>query len=480
MNMALKPLLGHIQKLAVNRNGNAKEQESWSGTGFQSFLTKSQLTREPHFSKKNASEDSGENLRQLLKDIESFISTMRLEGEISEKEAGDWAHLLSPSKEALHEEDLSKLIQSLEILHQKMMKDNEQSMKLLPLTFNPELLQRDLSFFRQELRSSQESGLSGDELKIGSPQTQEKHYGFSTPSSVRRESELHKIWQEFKSIVQSISKSNQLEELNLKAGKELKQTMEKLMQLIDSLPKTEKNNWQTIMGKGGKEGSPQEKQLFNKLITVFQNRVDVPKAYHQQTPITGRDIAKLVKQSIGEGVQQEQKHQSLLHSPFSPSTPMTKVEQYVIQLNQNQHSSSSQVLLIQEMKRMIQSSRMFSNARGTTELLLKLRPGNFGDLTVRFSQMNGEMAVKILVTSQAVKEMLDGNMGQLRHMFSPQQVVVEKVDASMLQQQTQEQLESGDQEEEQGQRNQPYEHESIEENEEEELSFHDILLNKKA
>src|SRR5699024_4075522 len=43
-----------------------------------------------------------------------------------------------------------------------------------------------------------------------------------------------------------------------------------------------------------------------------------------------------------------------------------------------------------------------------------------------FIEMNGEMTVKITVSSQATKKMLEANIHQLKNMFSPHQVVIEK------------------------------------------------------
>lgn len=41
-------------------------------------------------------------------------------------------------------------------------------------------------------------------------------------------------------------------------------------------------------------------------------------------------------------------------------------------------------------------------------------------------KIDGEMTVKITVMSQAAKELLEKNIHQLRHLFSPNQVVVER------------------------------------------------------
>ncbi|WP_146816452.1 flagellar hook-length control protein FliK, partial [Halobacillus faecis] len=266
-------------------------------------------------------------------------------------------------------------------------------------------------------------------------------------------------------------------------GKEMKESMQKFMKLVESLPNNDKGLGQSVLNRVTKEASIQERQVFKKLIHMYQNRMDVPKTYHQQTPVTGKEIVQWVKQALGEEVQHESKSEASKHQPISNGSvlPMTKVEQHVIHMNKNQESSSSTKQVIHELERIIQSSRMFTNPKGNMEMLIKLKPGNLGDLTVKFAQINDEMAVKILVTSQAAKEMLEGNKTQLRHMFSPQQVVIEKVEASALQQQLHDHLDSSKQDQDQQQKHMhDFDHEHVEDRQDEELSFHEILMNEKV
>nr|WP_281349716.1 flagellar hook-length control protein FliK [Ornithinibacillus caprae] len=71
---------------------------------------------------------------------------------------------------------------------------------------------------------------------------------------------------------------------------------------------------------------------------------------------------------------------------------------------------------------------------GTNQLSITLRPDNLGEMMVKLTQVNGEMTVKILVSSQAAKEMLESNINQLKTMFSPHQVQIERQDVNAQQQ----------------------------------------------
>lgn len=81
--------------------------------------------------------------------------------------------------------------------------------------------------------------------------------------------------------------------------------------------------------------------------------------------------------------------------------------------------------MMNQMEQMILSTR-FAKPGGTTQLTLQLKPMELGEMILRFVKQDGEMTVKITVMSQVAKEMVDKNLHQLRHLFSPHQVVVER------------------------------------------------------
>ncbi|MFG6118256.1 MULTISPECIES: flagellar hook-length control protein FliK [Thalassobacillus] len=215
------------------------------------------------------------------------------------------------------------------------------------------------------------------------------------------------------------------------------------------------------------------------VIKWYQSRTSMPNAaYHSQSQVTAKDMSKWLKQAINKYNLNELSGTQ----PGSVSAgPLSKVEQFMIRLDQNQSSEGVQKQLMHAFERAIKSSNLQHLKSGAMEMQLKLKPGNLGDVVVKMTQLNGEMAVKILVTSQSAKEMLEGNIQQLRHMFSPQQVVIEKSDMHPGQQQFQSKEQSFSGQE----RDSHSKHPSGEQNsdgskEEDKESFHDILVNEKV
>ncbi|MCA0969138.1 flagellar hook-length control protein FliK [Halobacillus litoralis] len=294
------------------------------------------------------------------------------------------------------------------------------------------------------------------------------------------EKHLHNLWQKFQQLTHRVTTGEEKGiQMDPKTAIEVKQVLQELNKLLKQQP----NQGKELLNQMMKQGTETEKQLFKDLFQSFQKRQNLPQSYHQQVPVKGKDIVKWVSQSL----ETQQANDGTQKAPITqgggvqPQMTMSKVEQFVVHVNQNQSQGAKQQEFIQQFERILQSSKLFSNRAGGMEMQLKLKPHNLGDMMVRMVQVNGEMAVKILVSSQAAKEMLDGNMNQLRHMFSPQQVIVERQENLQAQQSFFQDAELNEDDQQQQNRQSAGEGDSGEDNgEEEELSFHDVLMNEKV
>ncbi|SET41732.1 hook-length control protein FliK [Salinibacillus kushneri] len=161
------------------------------------------------------------------------------------------------------------------------------------------------------------------------------------------------------------------------------------------------------------------------------------------------------------------------------SMPMSKIEQYTIYLQRGEgNPSSNNSDVMEQIQKILKSSRFIQN-EGSTQLTIKLKPAHLGDMVVKFTQTNGEMAVRIAVSSQAAKDMLESNMNQLRHMFHPHQVIVDKQAEPTIPQQSASYFNFNQNEEEKERNDHSYREQMEQENdtdeESEEKSFEDYL-----
>ncbi|GAA5415107.1 hypothetical protein Pryu01_00131 [Paraliobacillus ryukyuensis] len=232
-----------------------------------------------------------------------------------------------------------------------------------------------------------------------------------------------------------------------------------------------------------------EAKLWDRLMHAYQNRMDGAVRSYQSAKVTITDVSKWVQNAMSK-MSNEAKDVTTNTNHASMSSvsgqAISKVEQFVIHMNQSATTDQKamQNELIEKFQNILKSSQFMSKANGSNELLLKLNPKQLGDITVRLIQQNGEMLVKLITTTQAAKDALEGNIQQLRHMFSPQQVVIEKQDAQNFQmshQDTSDNFEDqlGHSSGQTNSDNQDAEN-SDDTNQEESQSFADILWNEKV
>ena len=168
-----------------------------------------------------------------------------------------------------------------------------------------------------------------------------------------------------------------------------------------------------------------DSDLWRKLVDRFEKRTYYTgkNIYKQDANVSKKDVRNWLQQAVNN------QKQSLSDSKFSISherqTPISKIEQYVIHLENSGKVERVGTNLIDKFADVIRNSQ-FLNRSGKMELNLILKPAHLGHVTVKMTQVDGEMMVKMLVSSQAAKDMLEQNMHQLRHLFQPHQISVER------------------------------------------------------
>jgi flagellar hook-length control protein FliK len=224
----------------------------------------------------------------------------------------------------------------------------------------------------------------------------------------------------------------------------------------------------------GSQTTQKEQAVWNQLLQTYQNRTKLvgQQKYATNATVTTTDIGKWVSNALSR--YKDEKGTQLNHTVSQQ--PISKLEQFVIHINQTSNHETMEKQVMQEFQRVIKASK-FLQKDGMGQLSIRLNPTNMGEMVVKLTQINGEMAVKIAVSSQMAKDMLEGNLQQLRHIFSPHQVVIEKTDVSFSNESNAHEYDESF-EESQGDQQQQKEHEQDGDKSQSELSFHDILNEK--
>ncbi|MFU0790952.1 flagellar hook-length control protein FliK [Virgibacillus proomii] len=238
------------------------------------------------------------------------------------------------------------------------------------------------------------------------------------------------------------------------------------------------------------QDNTKEQAIWQRLVQAFQKRESFAQKqpYSREAKVNSADVAKWLTNAIETVSKTEHAHmgnkEMMIAAANSSSVPLDKMQQHVIYLNTEQHPQKQMGQeLIQQFQRIMKSGRFMKMPNGVNQLHITLRPQHLGNLLVRFTELNGEMTVRILVQSQAAKDLLESNIHKLRNMFSPQQVVIERQEAQLTQGQ-QLQKDSGENPQQFTDHEQDNQHESEREDAKSEgefaSTFQEILLNEQV
>jgi flagellar hook-length control protein FliK len=288
--------------------------------------------------------------------------------------------------------------------------------------------------------------------------------------------QLDAIFKQAKEIIGKIENGHNLP----KAAVSLLKLLEQWTTLTKKLP--DNQVLETLLpGKHSEETS--EQAIWRELVKSFQkrNQFVANQQYKGDAKVTRHDVTKwlqhvLTDQTRADSVSPQQ-------PPTAASMPMSKVEQYVVYINQSQGSQTVDQQLIEKFQQVMKSSKFLAPNNGTSQLSISLKPENLGEMMVKLTKINGEMMVKIMVASQAAKDMLESNMHQLKNMFSPHQVVIEKqeMNATQTQQFQGKQEDQSMDDSKQEQSHQRGEDETNQRaNDDFQSQFHELLLNEKV
>ncbi|WP_339215317.1 flagellar hook-length control protein FliK [Ornithinibacillus sp. FSL M8-0202] len=260
------------------------------------------------------------------------------------------------------------------------------------------------------------------------------------PALVVVQQKLVEVFTKFESLVRDAS-----------SEEEFKRIAPKLLDLLKQWTSLEKDlsNLEK-QAKSIELTGTKENQLWKELVMAYQNRATFSNKlqYQNDAQVTTKDVVRWLENAL-HNQQGSENVMPSQNTSFSSHTYVPKLEQYVIFVNQNASGQVVEQQLMEQFHQVLKTSKFLSMPNGMNQLSISLRPENLGEMMIRLTEMNGEMTVKIVVSTQAAKDMLESNINQLKHMFSPQQVVIERQDVGAGQGQAQ--TKQGDEQSLQGQ-----------------------------
>lgn len=173
-------------------------------------------------------------------------------------------------------------------------------------------------------------------------------------------------------------------------------------------------------------------ETFKLLVKTFEKRTEMTtqNMYQNDAIITKSTIANWLEQAFQryDTVQSSQQiNDTVMSTQMSNPTnlPIDEVQQYDIHIRQTGKVEEISEQLVSKLTTVIQKSSIFKQD-GIMLLQLQINPTQLGHITVRMAEVNGEIRVELFVTTNATKKILESNIHQLKHLFSPHQVIIEK------------------------------------------------------
>jgi flagellar hook-length control protein FliK len=108
-------------------------------------------------------------------------------------------------------------------------------------------------------------------------------------------------------------------------------------------------------------------------------------------------------------------------------SPLSTLEQWTLKIPSSQDEGQKQQF-VREIQQIISRGKLIVTEAGFTKMQIKLTPEHLGTIEVHLIQRHGEITAKIIASSQAAKEAIDGQLSQLKQAFAGQNVEFEKVE----------------------------------------------------
>src|SRR5699024_10931245 len=172
--------------------------------------------------------------------------------------------------------------------------------------------------------------------------------------------------------------------------------------------------------------SEKESKIWQQLVQTYEKRQSFSKQliYQTESSISKQDVHRWLEQAFAQ-YGQVASHSQSTSSFHQTMMPMNEIHQFDIHLQATNRVEKISNELITQLTNVIQKSNFIQGTQ-MNQLTISLNPENLGNITVRLVEVDGEMTVKLLVTSSLTKKALETNIHQLKHMFSPHQISIER------------------------------------------------------
>lgn len=192
-------------------------------------------------------------------------------------------------------------------------------------------------------------------------------------------------------LIETLEKRSTTDSVKGEVGQPITQMKSELTQIIQRVLNSDAN-------KQGNQNNSSEQQGATKVVEITGT----------QSPFDATMFDEIVNSSIKDG------------------GSVNRIQQYVLNVSQPTGAAMSEEQILNQLKHIMKQSKFSTLPNGTNQLMIRLNPAHLGSLTIKLSESNGEMMARIIASSATARDVIESNLNALRHVFTTQNINVEK------------------------------------------------------
>lgn len=176
-------------------------------------------------------------------------------------------------------------------------------------------------------------------------------------------------------------------------------------------------------------------EVLEKVQKLYENRTHFQSKnmYGNNATVSRSDVAQWLTVVLNEPTNAEPQNRVIptLNNEQLVTPRMSVLNQQAIYNSSMESVQRVEAEITQRIVTQIQQNMLLRANTPQQSLSIRLAPEHLGTLNIQFTQVNGEMLVRIMTNSLATKEVLEANLQQLKHAFSPHQVQIVREDTGI-------------------------------------------------
>jgi len=179
--------------------------------------------------------------------------------------------------------------------------------------------------------------------------------------------------------------------------------------------------------------SKEELEMMERIHELYEKRTHFQskQMYGENATVTRTDVAQWLTAVMNQQQESKERTVPVINNEQMLAPRMSVYKQQAIYNSSMESVQRIEAEMTQRIANTIQQNMLLQQRTPLQSLSIVLTPEHLGTLNITFTQVDGDMIVRIITNSSFTKEVLESNLQQLKHAFSPHQVQIIRDDVLM-------------------------------------------------